>query len=64
MASLSMLPRAPAKHRIRSATLGQRVSLIPSSAAREIAHGTSSSPLLISNKIRLPSQQGRGEDVM
>ena len=41
----------------------QRLSLICSRAAREIAHGTCSFPSVISKSIRLPSQRGRDGDV-
>jgi hypothetical protein len=47
------------KHPSRSADLMQRLSLIASRAAREIAQEIRSFPSLISKTTRLPSQRGR-----
>src|ERR1700693_3835414 len=59
-----MRPRAFAKHPNRSAVLKQRLSLIASKAAREIAHGICSFPSVISKSTRLPSQRGSEGDVI
>jgi len=63
-ASLSIRPRAFAKHPSRSAALKQRLSLISSRAAREIAHWICSFPSAISKNTRVPSQWGREGDVV
>ena len=58
-ASLSIRTRAFTKHPSRSADLKQRLSLIASRAAREIAQEIRSLPSQISKITRLPSQRGR-----
>lgn len=63
-ASISIRTRAFTKDPSRSADLKQRLSLIASKAALEIAQEIRSFPSLISKITRLPSQRGRDGVVM